>query len=92
MNSTGSDTHQPRKLVGDEMENPKIQGETIVTINLTKRSLSQVIKEVEAVYLSHVLTQTAGNKARAANLAGMTLDTFRRKINTYTISTVWYLE
>jgi DNA-binding protein Fis len=65
---------------------------TIIQIDLAGRALSDVIKEVEACYLSHVMTEADGNKTHAAERAGLGLDTFRRKLQRYTVRTVYRFE
>lgn len=55
------------------------------------RPLSAVLKEIEAKYLSHVMTISNGNKAEAARRAGMNDNTFRKRIAGYTVRTVFTL-
>lgn len=64
----------------------------IISVNLTARPLSDVIKEVEAMYFSHVLTESGGNKTHAAKRSGLTLETFRRKVRGCSVRTVYHLE
>jgi DNA-binding NtrC family response regulator len=66
------------------MQKAEQEQQDVISINLAARPLSDVIKEVEAVYFSHVLTEAGGNKIHAAKRAGMTIATFRRKISAYT--------
>lgn len=68
------------------------QNMDVISIDLVGRPLSTIIKEVEAAYFSHILTETGGNKTHAAERAGMTLETFRRKIRAYSIRTVFHIE
>ncbi|GHE03728.1 Fis family transcriptional regulator [Defluviimonas sp. 20V17] len=66
-------------------------GEAAATVQvcLEGRPLSDVIKEVEAAYLGHVLTKADGNKTKAAELAGVATDTFRKKLSLYRIRAVF---
>ena len=64
----------------------------LMSIDLAARTWSDIIKEVEAGYFSHVLTKTGGNKAEAAKCAGMSVETFRRRVRTYSIHTVFHLK
>ncbi|WP_083101361.1 helix-turn-helix domain-containing protein [Pseudophaeobacter leonis] len=64
----------------------------LMSIDLAARTWSDITKEVEAGYFSHVLTKTGGNKAEAAKCAGMSVETFRRRVRTYSIHTVFHLE
>jgi DNA-binding NtrC family response regulator len=64
----------------------------LMSIDLAARTWSDIIKEVEAGYFSHVLTKTRGNKAEAAKCAGMSVETFRRRVRTYSIHTVFHLK
>ena len=53
--------------------------------------LSSVIKEVERRYLERALTLASGNKIKAAAIAGVSHDTFRKKLARYTIQAVYSL-
>jgi DNA-binding protein Fis len=57
----------------------------------TDTPLVNVIKEVERLYLEQVLTLTAGNKRKAAEIAGLSHETFRKKVARYTVQTVYSL-
>lgn len=50
--------------------------------------LATVLIEVERLYLSSAMTRAKGNRVEAAKLAGMPLDTFRKKVKKYTVETV----
>ncbi|PYG32393.1 helix-turn-helix domain-containing protein [Pelagimonas varians] len=63
-----------------------------VTINLQKQSLAEVQKSVELKYLELALTETDGNKTHAANIAGITVLTLRRKLERYNVKKVYTLE
>ncbi|WP_227271216.1 helix-turn-helix domain-containing protein [Roseobacter weihaiensis] len=58
-------------------------------IDMAGRTLADVIKDVEARYLGHVLTEAGGNKRKAADLAGLAPDTFRKKLSLYSIRAVF---
>ncbi len=74
-------------------ENPdRNRRKDVISINLAARALSDVIKEIEAVYFSHVLTEAGGNRTLAAKRAGLTPATFRRKISAYTVRTEFHLK
>lgn len=45
------------------------------------RPLSEVIQTVERQYICAVLNAAEGNKAQAAKMAGLTYQTFIRKLN-----------
>lgn len=64
-------------------------GGAVVEVDMRGRSLADVIKAVEALYLGHVLTEAGGNKRRAADLAGLAPDTFRKKLALYEIRAVF---
>lgn len=74
------------------MENSGSEDQELVSIDLAARTWSDIIKEVEARYFSHVLTKTGGNKAEAAKCAGMSVETFRRRVRTYSVQTVFHLK
>lgn len=74
------------------MEMAGSEKQEILSVDLTARTWSDIIKEVEAGYFSHILTKTGGNKTQAAKCAGMTIETFRRKIRSYNIHTVFHLK
>jgi len=61
----------------------------VLEINFSGKRLSDAIKEVEGLYFSYVMTRAQGNKAKAARLAGMCDDTFRKKIRNYEIKAVY---
>jgi len=65
---------------------------TTIEVDLDERPLSDVIREVEARYLSYIMTKTGGNKTHAAKRAGMELKTFRRRLENYTVRKVYSLE
>jgi DNA-binding protein Fis len=66
--------------------------DTEIHLDMANRRLSCVMKEVEARYLSHVLTQAGGNNMRAADNAGLAYQTFRRKVQNYKVETVYRLK
>ncbi len=61
------------------MEN---QSATQTTKTLDVTSLP-TLQEVERQYLNLVLTQTAGNKAQAAKILGVSIKTIYNKLDTY---------
>lgn len=63
-----------------------------IEIDFDNRPLSDVIREVEAHYLSYVMAISDGNKTHASKMAGLTLDTFRRKTKRYHQRTVYVVE
>lgn len=68
----------------DEKENP------LARVDLS-RPLSAVQAEIERIYLSHAMTRANGNKTEAARLAGLSVDTMRRKLDNYTVKQVFIL-
>lgn len=72
-----------------EQETQARDGEGVFELDMRGRSLADVIKAVEARYLGHVLTESGGNKAKAADLAGLAPDTFRKKLKLYEIRAVF---
>lgn len=54
--------------------------------------LSCVLQEVERLYLAHVMTVANGNKCKAADLAGLSRNTFHRKIACYSQRAIITLE
>lgn len=64
----------------------------VIAISVDGRALTEVIKEVEAKYFSYVMTKERGNKTHAAERAGLSIQTFRRKISNYNIRTVFRFE
>lgn len=56
------------------------------------RPLSAVIQEVERKYICAVLNAAHGNKAEAARLAGMTYQTFIRKLNGLNLRVIYHAE
>lgn len=63
-----------------------------VQIDLGDRTLSQVLMEVERLYLETVLTKACGNKTLAAKIAGVSLSTFREKLSRFTVKMAISLE
>ncbi|MBW4709597.1 hypothetical protein KX928_17560 [Roseobacter sp. YSTF-M11] len=71
-----------------ESSQPTVEAKTM-KIDMAGRTLADVIKSVEANYLGHVLTEAGGNKRKAADLAGLAPDTFRKKLSLYSIRAVF---
>ena len=63
-----------------------------IAIKLENQTLSAIMRECERRYLEHVLTQTGGNKTRAAQMAGVSLPTFREKVSRYAVRATFVLE
>lgn len=73
------------------MENPT-QDCTIVEILVNiDAPLVRVLQDVERRYLERALTLSSGNKTKAAKIAGMSHDAFRKKVARYTIQAVYSL-
>ena len=70
---------------------PEVVSDT-VNVTVKDQSLAEVIKAVEAKYLGHVLTEAGGNKTKAAELAGISRDAFRRKLALYSIKAVYCVD
>ena len=68
-------------------QEPAISG--VVTLDLRDKPMAEVIQELERNYISYVLTQSGGNKTKAATLAGMAKDAFHRRCNLYSIRAVF---
>lgn len=68
----------------------QVNSENQVNISLDA-PLSTVLQEVERVYLGHVMTKAGGNKVKAAEMAGVARDTFRKKVDRYTVKAVFTL-
>jgi DNA-binding NtrC family response regulator len=56
------------------------------------RPLSAVIQEVERQYICAVLNAANGNKSQAARLAGLTYQTFIRKLNALNLRVTYHAE
>jgi len=61
-----------------------------ITVSLNG-PLSTVMQEVERLYLSHAMTLAQGNKTKAAEISGMSRDTFNKKVERYTVQAVYTL-
>lgn len=59
----------------------------IITIQIDlNRPLAAAQKDLEKIYLAHVLSEARGNKAQAARMAGLSYQAFRNKLALYKIS------
>lgn len=56
------------------------------------RPLSDVIQTVERQYICAVLNAAGGNKARAARMAGLTYQTFTRKLAGLNLRVTYHAE
>lgn len=72
------------------MQHPALDTAEQVQIDISQ-PLSKVLEDIERRYLEAALTQTRGNQARAAGIAGVTAETFRKKIARYRVRAVYQL-
>ncbi|WP_116134312.1 helix-turn-helix domain-containing protein [Tropicimonas sp. IMCC34043] len=56
-----------------------------ITLELEGRALAEIIKEAERAVIVHALNVTGGNRARAADILGITAPTLRNKLAGYNI-------
>jgi len=56
------------------------------------KTLSHVMQEVERRYFCHVLNKAGGNKAEAAREAGLTYQTFTRKLSLLGLKVTYHAE
>ncbi len=56
------------------------------------KPLSEVIQEVEKQYICQALNAAAGNKAEAARMAGLTYQTFIRKLASLNLKVIYCAE
>lgn len=61
-------------------------------VSFDDRPLSEVIKSVEREYICTVLNKTDGNKAEAARIAGLTYQTFLRKLAALNLKVTYHAE
>lgn len=54
------------------------------------KTLGQVIQDVERQYICAVLNATDGNKMQAAKMAGLTYQTFIRKLNALNLKMIYH--
>lgn len=70
-----------------QIQDPAVSG--VLTLDLRNKPMSELLQELERNYISYVLTQSGGNKTKAATLAGMAKDAFHRRCNLYSIQAVF---
>lgn len=73
------------------MKSQNTASETSEVLICMDAPLASVIKEVERRYLERVLTLAGGNNTKAAEIAGMSHETFRKKVARYTVQAVYSL-
>lgn len=63
-----------------------------ISIEINDRPLSAILMEAEKTYLAYALTRAGGNKAKAARIAGVADDTFRKKVGRYQVKAIYVLD
>lgn len=63
-----------------------------IELQIDGRPLSEVIQTVERHYICTVLNAAGGNKSRAAKMAGLTYQTFIRKLNALNLRVTYHAE
>ena len=53
--------------------------------------LSKVLQEVERLYLASAMTKTGGNRTKAARIAGVSRETFNKKLGHYKVKAKYEL-
>lgn len=51
------------------------------SITIEGRTFAQAMRDLEAAYIGHVLTQARFNQTKAAKLAGMSYNAFRERVS-----------
>lgn len=63
----------------------------LATIDMREGAWSIAVQSLEKQFISYALTRAGGNKAEAARLAGMSYDTFLRRLARYNLRVTYHV-